>query len=165
MIKQEDLLFRHPSAKDGPAVFELIKSCPPLDQNSRYCNLVQCLHFGQTCMAACEPDSGALVGFVSGYIPPSQRDTLFVWQVAVADSQRGKGVAARLIEALLASESCRGVSYIETTITEENAASWALFRKLARARNAALESAALFEKEKHFARQHDTEFLLRIGPF
>lgn len=165
MDTQDDLLFRHPSAKDGPAVFELIKSCPPLDQNSRYCNLVQCLHFAQTCMAACESGSGELVGFVSGYIPPSQKDTLFVWQVAVAASQRGKGLAARLIESQLASGACQGVSYIETTITEENAASWALFRKLARTRNAALESAALFEKEKHFAQQHDTEFLLRIGPF
>ena len=35
--------FRRPAMFDGPAVHNLIARCPPLDANSVYCNVVQCI--------------------------------------------------------------------------------------------------------------------------
>ena len=54
---------------------------------------------------------------------------------------------------------------METTITEDNEASWALFRSFARDMGAELTYHEHFEKDTHFGGKHDSEFLLRIGPF
>src|SRR5690606_35020586 len=77
------ITLRPPASADGPHLHRLVRACKPLDENSIYCNLLQCTHFADTCVAA-EQD-GELVGFISGYIPPKQADTLFVWQVAVSE--------------------------------------------------------------------------------
>ena len=86
---KDQLHLRQPTATDGANLFELVAQCPPLDGNSMYCNLLQCSHFADTSVAA-ETD-GELVGFISAYRVPERRDTLFVWQVAVGASARGRG--------------------------------------------------------------------------
>ena len=157
-----------PTATDGPALSDLIESCPPLDPNSRYCNLLQCSHFADTAVLAwanSEEAGQILVGSITAYIPPQQADVLFVWQVAVAEQGRGKGLAKSMLTHLLARPACRDVRFIETTITEDNPGSWALFRGFARDHRCGCEETLLFDREQHFAGQHDSEFLCRIGPF
>ena len=153
---------RTPTAEDGAAVYELIAQCPPLDTNSMYCNLLQCAHFSATSVAA--ELNHKLVGFISGYIQPDQADTLFIWQVAVSESARGQGLAGRMLQQLLSREVTRNVRYIETTITPDNQASWALFESLAKKLQAPLTRTVMFEQQQHFAGQHETEMLARIGP-
>jgi L-2,4-diaminobutyric acid acetyltransferase len=160
---QQEIDLRPPVSDDGISVFRLIQQCPPLDPNSIYCNLLQCSHFAGTSVAAVW--RGELVGFVSGYLVPERADTLFVWQVAVGKPARGKGLASSMLRHILNRSQCRGVSYIETTITESNEASWALFERLAQQLNAELKRSVMFDREKHFAGRHDTEMLVRIGPF
>jgi L-2,4-diaminobutyric acid acetyltransferase len=157
------IAFRGPDKSDGAAVWRLINSCPPLDQNSLYCNLLQCTHFADTCIVG-ERD-GEIVGWVSGYRPPAEQSTLFVWQVAVDASARGEGLGTRLLTALLASNGCDGVRRVQTTITQENAASWALFRSLASTLNAPLKHEPWLDRERDFDGRHDTEHLVTIGPF
>lgn len=70
-----------------------------------------------------------------------------------------------MLQALVDAESCREVSYMETTITRDNKASWALFHKLAESLEAPVHDSVLFDKEIHFGGQHDSEMLVRIGPF
>jgi L-2,4-diaminobutyric acid acetyltransferase len=156
------LHFRKPVADDGPAITALIARCPPLDRNSAYCNLIQCTHFADHCVVA-EAD-GRIVGWVSGHRPPSDPQAFFVWQVAVAREGRGKRLASRMINALLARSGQRDATHLTTTITDDNQASWALFRGLARDWQAPLERSALFERDAHFAGAHATEFQARIGP-
>ena len=55
-------------------------------------------------------------------------------------------------------------NYIETTITEDNVASWALFSKVANAYAAPMTRSPLFERNRHFEGHHDTEYLVRFGP-
>ncbi len=157
------ITLRPPQAEDGVQVYQLISQCPPLDQNSVYCNLLQCTHFRNTSVAA-EQDN-LLSGFVSGYLIPDRADTLFVWQVAVHDRARGLGLASRMLLEILNRPQCHEVAYLETSITASNEASWALFRRLADRLGAAVKSTTLFDKERHFDGQHDTEVLVRIGPF
>lgn len=163
-MNSEKIMFTKPSAVDGMAVNQLVASCPPLDTNSVYCNLLQASHFSDTSVAA-RFEGGEMIGFVSGYVVPKQLDTLFVWQVAVSEKARGQGLAKRMVSSLLERSSCSGVRYLETSITASNEGSWALFRRLADQLNAPLEESVMFDKQDHFKGRHDTEYLVRIGPF
>ena len=154
---------RMPDTADGAAVHALIAACPPLDENSLYANLLQCSHFRQTCAAATL--DGRLVGWVSGYVPPEEPDTYFLWQVAVDQGARGQKLPRRLVEDILARPSCREVKYIKTTITPDNDASWALFHSIARWLAAPLNKAPHFDRVTHFKGQHDSEVMVTIGPF
>jgi L-2,4-diaminobutyric acid acetyltransferase len=144
-------------------VHALIADSPPLDTNSIYCNLLQCTHWSSTSVLA-EHD-GRVVGFISAYVIPERPDTVFVWQVAVAAEARGTGLGGRMLDAVLEREACAHVQHLETTITADNAASWGLFRSLARRHDAALDHSELFTRERHFAGHHASEILVRVGPF
>lgn len=157
------ITFHQPDSHSGWYAHQLIGQCPPLDTNSVYCNLLQCSHFSGTSVAAKQEDQ--LAGFISGYIKPEQTDTLFIWQVAVHESARGQGLAQRMLKHILQRPQCANVRYLETTITEDNQASWRLFEALARSLNAATEKSLQFDRRLHFNNQHDSEWLMRIGPF
>src|SRR3546814_3808888 len=58
--------------------------------------------------------------------------SLFVWQIGVAPDATGRGIAGRLLRALLDRPACRTVRCIEATVAPTNLASAALFRALAR---------------------------------
>ena len=166
--KEQTLRLRRPSKADGAEVWSLIKSIEKLDDNSMYCNLLQCSHFAGTCALAelIGPDGKvAPVGWISGYLPPDAPDTLFVWQVAVHPDARGRGVAKKLVHELLARPECRDVRHIHSTITRDNKASWALFSAIADDLDAPLADDAHFEREAHFGGAHATEHLVEIGPF
>ncbi len=153
---------RPPTATDGASVHRLIGLCLPLDTNSTYCNLLQCTHFANTSVVA-EVES-IPIGFISGYLIPDRPDTLFVWQVAISESARGQGLATRMLNRLLERENLQQVQFIETTITQDNAASWKLFERLAEALKSPLVTETFFDKSTHFEGQHESEILVKIGP-
>ena len=155
--------FRQPNGGDGHALHQLVARCQPLDTNSVYCNLLQCTDFAETAIAA-ENADGNLVGFISGYRPPARQDTLFVWQVAVDSSMRGQGLALRMLLALIARVAVKGVRFIETTISPDNAASQALFLKAFNQLGISHTTSVLFSSAQHFAGLHEDEVLYRAGP-
>lgn len=150
---------RRPTATDGADIWVLVNSCKPLDQNSMYANLIQADHFRDTCVVA-ELD-GEVVGWISGHMIPDQR-ALFVWQVAVGENARGLGLGKRMLLELVEREACDGATHLKTTITEDNAASWGLFRSFARDIGGDLTDAPHFEREAHFGGQHATEHMVTI---
>lgn len=154
------LALRTPASEDASSVFKLVAACSPLDSNSMYCNLLQCSHFSSTSIAAFHQDE--LVGFISGYLIPERPDTLFIWQVAVGKQARGQGLATRMLREIYQRPFCQNVRHLETTITESNQASWALFQSLAKKLHTPLQKSVMFDQEKHFDNQHDTELLVRI---
>jgi diaminobutyrate acetyltransferase len=156
---------RRPTDGDGYPLHELVARCQPLDTNSAYCNLLQCTDFADTAIAAVNADS-QLVGFISGYCPPSRPDTLFVWQVAVDASMRGQGLALRMLMALITRAAReQGVRYLETTISPDNGASQALFKKAFAKLEVDYSTRTLFARAEHFAGKHEDEVLYRAGPF
>jgi L-2,4-diaminobutyric acid acetyltransferase len=162
-MRDMPVTLRSPTAQDGASLHRLIRACPPLDENSLYCNLLQCTQFAATSVVA--ERAGELVAAVTGHLVPGREDTLFIWQVAVHESVRGQGLAHRMLKHILARPDCAAVRFVETTVTASNRASWALFEAFARSLDAALERTALFEQTTHFAGEHETEILARIGPF
>ncbi|OLQ85463.1 diaminobutyrate acetyltransferase [Vibrio ponticus] len=156
----KQLIFREPNVTDGDSIFSLIAACPPLDTNSSYCNFLQATHFSNTCILV-EQDN-RVGGFISAYRKPDQQDVLFVWQVAVSPDFRGKGLASRMLNALLARDGLENIKAIETTITKSNKASWALFEKFDASQGGQGDVTIFLDEQAHFKGKHDTEYLYRI---
>ena len=154
--------FSGPSADDAGAIADLIASCPPLDPNSLYCNLLQCTHFAGTCVKA-ERD-GILEGWISGYRPPEDPEAMFVWQVAVHQRARGLGLGVAMLGALLQRPGSAGARRLITTVTPSNEASRRMFAAFARSREARVDVRPLFDRERHFVGRHESEELISIGP-
>lgn len=161
--RSDGIVFRTPEKEDGSSVWRLIRACEPLDENSLYCNLLQCDHFGDTCVVAERRSDGEIVGWISAYLLPDDSNTLFVWQVAVDESAQGQGVAKRMLKSLLERDVCSEVETLKTTITSDNEASWALFRSFARSQGGRLKDEAYFRKDAHFDGAHATEHMVTIS--
>ena len=151
---------RKPEATDGAAIWELVKSCKPLDENSMYCNLVQADHFRDTCVVA-ELD-GQILGWISGHMIPDRQE-LFVWQVAVSPDARGLGLGRKMLLELIERDICDDAQALKTTITKDNAASWGLFRSFARSIGGTISDEPHFESAAHFEGHHDTEHMVTIS--
>jgi len=106
-----------------------------------------------------------VVGFVSGYRPPDDPGTLFVWQVAVDAVARGQGLAQRLILDILCRAPCAEVERVHTTVTPSNRASRAMFERLATTLHAPIDVRPHFDRHLHLAGRNETEELFAIGPF
>ena len=109
---------------------------------------------------------GKIVGWISGYLVPNDDEALFVWQVAVDSSMRGQGLALRMLLALTARVAREhDVCFMETTISPDNAASQALFKRAFDRLGADCTTRTLFSRAAHFGGQHEDEVLYRAGPF
>ncbi|MFC4002056.1 diaminobutyrate acetyltransferase [Prauserella oleivorans] len=155
------VVIESPSRDDGAALWRIARDSQKLDLNSSYAYLLWCRDFADTSVVA--RADGNTVGFVIGYRRPSAPDTALVWQVAVDDSQRGRGLAGKMLDALFERLVDAGVRYLDTTITPDNEASIRLFTSFAKRWNATLERSELFAAGD-FPDPHEPEDLFRIGP-
>lgn len=160
---EDDIIFRKPKTADGKYLWELARASKTLDLNSPYHYLILCRHFHHTCMIA--EQKGVVVGFVTAYIPPEFQDTLFIWQVAVAEQARGKKLGLNLITRLFNQVNQHTITRIASTITPSNTASVRLFTAVARELGASHEFKEEFFGAKDFGpNAHEPEMLFRIGP-
>lgn len=159
-ITDSQILLRTPSRADGADVWELVRNCAPLDENSMYCNLVQCDQFGATCVLA--EKEGEVVGWVSGHIRPDDPQTLFVWQVAVSEKARGQGLGLKMLRSLVQRDVCANVTRLQTTITKDNDASWALFEGFANREGDDMASKPHYKSDDHFSGTAKTEHMVTI---
>lgn len=146
-------------------MWALVHEVGTLDPNSAYLYLLLADRFAGTCAIA--ERNGRVVAMLTGFVPPRDPSTYFVWQIGVSPSARGEKLASRLLDHVLARHP--DVSFLEATVSPSNAASLALFQSFARRRDAALETHEGYRAEL-FPRAtdrppHEAEPLLRIGPF
>lgn len=161
----DGFLIDRPDVSDGAGLWRIAKDSRTLDLNSSYAYLLWCRDFAGTSAVARTRD-GRPAGFVTAYLRPERPGTLLVWQVAVDAAHRGNGVAARLLDGLVARVVREyGVDRLETTIAPGNTASERLFTSFAARRGAAVEREVLFPAEGFPDGPHDPEVLYRIGPF
>ncbi|MFC5651080.1 diaminobutyrate acetyltransferase [Paenibacillus solisilvae] len=160
----DELLLGKPSASDGVRVWRLVKEVGSLDLNSVYSYIMLCDIFRDTCILAVKDD--AVIGFVSAYRRPDRPQTLFVWQIAVASSLRGRGLGKRMLRELLGRKENADIRYVESTIGPDNTASWRLFLRLADEKGGQSDVSECYPA-KFFPEvsAHEPELLLRIGPF
>ncbi|MBC9726873.1 diaminobutyrate acetyltransferase [Streptomyces sp. TRM68367] len=161
---QAELQIDRPAVADGAALWRIARDSQALDLNSSYSYLLWCRDFAGT-SAVARDERGEPVGFVTGYLRPDRPRTLLVWQVAVDTAHRGRGIAAALVDGLVARAVAEhGVTGVETTITPGNTASERLFTSFAERHGARLEREVLFGTEQFPDGPHDPEVLYRIGP-
>lgn len=159
----QQILFRIPEKTDAQTIRRLIEDSPPLDLNSLYCYLLICTHFAATSIVAESPQG--ICGFISAYLRPDRRDTLFVWQVAVGKANQGEGIAKAMLLNLVGREYPAPVRYMETTVSPSNGPSRALFYSTAKFLNTTLLESVLFSEADFGSQAHEDEILYRIGPF
>lgn len=164
ILIESHMIFREPQKNDGESIWNLVKKSKPLDLNSRYCYLLLCTHFKETCVVG-EDDKGSIKGFISAYKLPKQPSSLFIWQIAVDESVRGIGIATSMVKHLLQRKSTSGVSYIGASVTHSNQVSRSFIFSLAKKLNTECKESRLFPKEFFGEENHGEEILLRFGPF
>lgn len=131
-----DAVFRVPTAADGYRMWEIARDSGVLDVNSEYAYVLWGAEFAESSIVV--EVEGRVVGFVTGFLRPSEPDSIFVWQVGVDADQRGKGLAARLLHGLMDRLTDRGVVRLRTTISPDNEASQRTFGAVARDRGMTL---------------------------
>ncbi|MDF3131113.1 diaminobutyrate acetyltransferase [Kiritimatiellaeota bacterium B1221] len=166
MAVESDIIFREPSHEDGAALYRLIKNCPPLDVNSPYLYFIVADHFcASSVVVECE---GELLGCITGYRRPDQPDTLFIWQVAVHECMRGRGVSGQMLKHITSRGNLSDIKWIETTISPSNIASRKVFERFADEKNLRIETFLYLETEDFPSvgsdDSHEAEELFRIGP-
>ncbi|GHH89238.1 L-2,4-diaminobutyric acid acetyltransferase [Streptomyces capitiformicae] len=160
----EGIRIDRPDVTDGAALWRIAGDSGTLDLNSSYSYLLWCRDFAAT-SAVARDESGEPVGFVTGYVRPERPDTLLVWQVAVDEAHRGRGLAAALLDGLTARVARQQtLTTVETTITPGNTASERLFAAYAERHGAGIERTVLFEAGDFPDGSHQPEVLHRIGP-
>lgn len=137
-----------------------------VDTNSPYSYLMLSEYFAENCAVA-ELD-GELVGFVTGFRPIDDPETLFIWQIAVDESARGLGVGSRLLNEVVSRPQVPRLRYLEATVTPDNEASKRLFRSFAESWGAECHEEELFSRAdfpRDAGESHDPEIRFRIGAF
>ena len=158
--KEKYCVFRPPKLQDGHNIHHLISHCSPLDENSPYCNFLQASLFNQSSILA--ESKGQTVGFISGMLNPDRPHSLFIWQVAVSPEMRAEGLAYSMLKSLLDRKNLQFIEVVETTITQSNTPSWALFKKIDLLYGNHGSVRLFLDKEAHFKGKQETEYLYRI---
>ncbi|MGE3962425.1 MAG: diaminobutyrate acetyltransferase [Dehalococcoidia bacterium] len=146
---------------DGGAMWRLARESGVLEENAEYTYHMFSHFFGETSTVA--DLDGRAVGFVAGFRPPYRQDSLFVWQIAVDERARGRGLAAAMLHGLIQRLSPR-IHYLEATVTPSNEASQRTFRKIARDLGTSVTEEVLFPGSRFHGPSHEDEVLFRIGP-
>lgn len=150
--------FRKPKKEDAKQIVNLIKIGGTLDLNSEYLYLLQTTHFKNTCcVAVCDEQ---IIGFVSGYMIPHEKNKLFIWQVAVCSQYRGQNLAMQIILHILKNVTA---DYIISTVSPSNHSSKRVFEKLAQFLSTSLMTEVLFDLDD-FIQAHEEEVQYTIGP-
>jgi L-2,4-diaminobutyric acid acetyltransferase len=99
---------------------------------------------------------------MTGFVPPKESQTLFVWQVAVDPNYRNEGIAKNLVSTVLENAGSE-IKYVEATVTSSNRASLKFLENLADDLKASISLTPLFSTEV-LGEGHEPENLVKIGP-
>ncbi|MFB9274374.1 diaminobutyrate acetyltransferase [Cohnella cellulosilytica] len=152
---------RIPGQADGARMWEMARDSGKLDLNSAYFYLAMSRFFSESCRVAIDASDDSLAGFIVGFRQPQRQNTLFIWQIAVAERLRGRGIAGKLLDDASARDDIR---YVEATVSPSNGASRAMLAKWARGRGLEAEISPGFEERYFPGNGHEREDLYRIGP-
>lgn len=156
------LRVREARPEDGAQLWRLVKESESLELNSGYSYVMMSRFFSDSCLVAEEDDQ--VIGFVAAFVPPSDPDAVFVWQIGVDRGHRGRGLAGRLLLELLKTERCRPLKRLIATVSPDNKPSMALFRSLARRLDTGFDQRPFFPGEVFPEPGHEPEHLVEVGP-
>ncbi|SEN86204.1 diaminobutyrate acetyltransferase [Amphibacillus marinus] len=161
MIKDK-IVLSPPNREDGKAMWTIVTNTS-LDDNSAYKYIMMSHYFSDTCVVA--KLDGKVVGFITGFIPPKQSDTVFVWQIGVDPNYKGNGIGLSLLNQLVNQVKAQDINYVEATVTPSNQASQALFKKLALQQQTECNIESFFTQDLFPDEEpYEEELKFKIGP-
>lgn len=98
-------------------------------------------NFPSTCLVA--EKNGRILGYI-GALLSAEKQTVFVWQIAVKSDERGRQIGRRLLENVVIAAKNMGITQLEIGINDENIICRCMVEKLVQD----LES-TITEKEKY----------------
>lgn len=104
-----------------------------------------------------------MVGFISGYLRPDEPNNLFIWQVAVAETARGQGLAKQLLSQLIQRPNLADVTQVTTTISPSNTASQKVFQKMAAEFDCKITVTPFLESDLFGSENHEAEELYSLS--
>ena len=108
-------------------VQKLLEDCTPyVLPHHPYSYWIMSEYFPSLCFIVLE--NKEVAGFVCA-LHSVEKDSVFIWQLAVKSSYRKKGIAAMLCDEVMKYASKNNVGSLQTTINDTNTASIAFFSK------------------------------------
>lgn len=144
-------------------VWELAANDPVMDTNSAYAYIMAADFWGETFLIA-RDEHGRLAGYVLGVQRPD-RKAVFVWQIAVAEHARRKGLGHRLLAALMTSAAPLGLTRLEATVAPANKPSAAMFKRFADDNGVPCEITEGYPGSAFPEPGSEGERMFEIGPF
>lgn len=154
-----EITLRSPVSQDAPAMRQLAENSRVLSVNSTYYYALMARMFSDTCIVAEQKDR--LCGYVTAFRPPRQTDTVFIWQIGVAEWIQGKGVGKQMLNCIIKQQRPR---FLEASIAPDNLASQNLFSSVARQWDADHLYDEPFFTVEDLGSREGKELLFRLGP-
>ncbi len=156
-----DFVFRKPCVDDAAEIHAFLQPYKPYVGTSPvYTYLLICRHFSETSVVV-ESAKGEIVGFVSAFPPPKEKDTVFIWEIGVKKGFHGNNLYIRMIEAI-------GMrvkpDYIDFTVNPSNTSSIRRIYELARLFGCDCQKSSCFPAHLFGNQPHEDEDLYRLGP-
>lgn len=115
------------TGEDVSEIHEFIGNLKGLVQHPVHFYKIMIEYFGNSFFVIKTGDK--IIGLVWGFVSQKNSDVFFLWQIGVSEEYRGKNVARKLIDRLIASAKELRFNRIHATVETENIASCRMFEK------------------------------------
>lgn len=132
MLDDLSLNLRPCTAEDVDEVRRFVASCAPLEVHTAFTYWVTFEHWGDFCFVLLKEDR--ITGYVSAIGSGRHRDTIYLWQIGVAEELRHRGMAQHLISAVVGAAVAKGYRTAQVSIAKDNEASRRAFERYATSR-------------------------------
>lgn len=125
----ESITTRNFEESDVDMVRKFVSLCKPLDLHSPFTYWILAKYFRDYCFILLEEDK--IIGFISSIKSASDYNNLYLWQIGIAESKRGQGYAAMLIDKVVEQARKSDCKKIQFSIAPENEPSHNAFNSYA----------------------------------
>lgn len=156
------ITFRSPDVSHAAHISSMVKQHDQLDDNSEYIYAIWCTYFAPNTAVAL--DGNEVLAFITGFRPPSDPQTFFLWQTCAKPRHGIPNLGVDLIQYAAEREIGRGARTIEASVAVDNKPIKLLMKTLCRRLGGKLETGVLFASDtlSRDGDEHHEEVLYRI---
>ncbi len=126
---------RNCTTADVATIRNFVSKTPPLDLHSAFTYWIMFEYFRDLCFVAEVKPVEQLMGFITGLVSTSRRNTCYLWQLGVVPTFRMTSCASILIEHLVHAAKTRRCDALQFSIEPSNKLSLNTARRFAQRRN------------------------------